>query len=148
MKALKIAEVIRKDLDRLALEISAYPEEAQLWKVASGITNSGGNLALHIAGNLQHFIGTILGGTDYVRDRPAEFASREVPREHILMQIEKTKEVVLSTLGKVEQQLDDPYPQRVAFGPPDMTVLQSLVILASHLNYHLGQVNYHRRLLK
>ena len=144
----KIAYVFSKDLDRLQQEIDQYPSEASLWIVTEGINNSGGNLALHILGNLQHFIGTILGGSDYVRDRPAEFNSKDIPTTDIVQLIGTTKTVIHQTISNLTpESVHEPYPQQVGFGPDDMTTLQALVILAAHLNYHLGQINYHRRLL-
>lgn len=148
MELEKLAYVFEKDLERLATEISLYPSEESLWIVKEGINNCGGNLALHIVGNLQHFIGAILGGTDYQRDRPAEFESKNVPRKQILRQIETTKKIVVRTINSISQDsLNRAYLQQVGFGPQDMTTLQALVIIAAHLNYHLGQINYHRRLL-
>ena len=144
----KIAYVFSHDLDRLRQEISSYPSEPSLWTLKESINNSGGNLALHICGNLQHFVGTILGGSDYQRDRPAEFNAKNVPREDIVKLIETTKAQVQKTITSLtEESVKLPYPQEVAFGPENMTTLQALVILAAHLNYHLGQINYHRRLL-
>ncbi len=148
MELEKLAYVFEKDLDRLAKEITSYPSEESLWLMHEGINNCGGNLALHILGNLQHFIGAILGGTDYQRDRPAEFESKHIPCDQILSLIETTKKVVTRTICSIkDESLNRTYLQQVGFGPEDMTTLQALVILAAHLNYHLGQINYHRRLL-
>jgi uncharacterized damage-inducible protein DinB len=134
-----------RDLDKLAEEIKLYSDEAAIWKVAPGITNSAGNLCLHLCGNLQHFIGTVLGNTGYVRNREAEFASKNIPREVLLEEIEKTKVAIAQTLPDVpHEQLHAPYPVEV-FGHPMATVF-FLMHLATHLGYHLGQVNYHRRL--
>ena len=134
-----------RDLDKLAEEIKLYPDEAAIWKVAPGISNSAGNLCLHLCGNLQHFIGTILGNSGYVRNREEEFSSRNIPREKLLEEIEKTKAAIAQTLPHLpHEQLHAPYPVEV-FGHPMATVF-FLMHLATHLGYHLGQVNYHRRL--
>jgi len=141
-----LTTLFEKDLNILIREVESYSEESDLWKTAPGITNSAGNLALHLTGNLQHFIGAILGGTGYVRNREAEFSDRNVPKAKILQDIQKTIGVVSATLTKLnDEQLNDIYPIEV-FGKP-MTTLHFLVHLEGHLNYHLGQVNYHRRLL-
>ncbi len=141
-----LTTLFEKDLNILIREVESYSEESDLWKTAPGITNSAGNLALHLAGNLQHFIGAILGGTGYVRNREAEFSDRNVPKAKILQDIQKTIGVVSATLSKLnDQEINDVYPIEV-FGKP-MTTLHFLVHLEGHLNYHLGQVNYHRRLL-
>ncbi|MFH6982000.1 DinB family protein [Marinoscillum luteum] len=141
-----LINLFEKDLNILIKEIDSYSEESDLWKTAPGITNSAGNLALHLVGNLQHFIGAILGDTGYVRNREAEFSDRNVPKAKILQDIQKTIGVVSATLSKLnDQEINDIYPIEV-FGKP-MTTLHFLVHLEGHLNYHLGQVNYHRRLL-
>ena len=135
-----------RDLNKLAEEIKLYPTEDAIWKVVPGITNSAGNLCLHLCGNLQHFIGTVLGNTTYVRNREAEFASKNIPREKLLEEIEVTKASIAQTLPDLPHELlHAPYPVEV-FGHPMATVF-FLMHLATHLGYHLGQVNYHRRLL-
>jgi uncharacterized damage-inducible protein DinB len=141
-----LAELYERDLDKLRTEIASYENEPDLWKTDEGISNSAGNLCLHLTGNLKHFFGAVLGETGYVRDRDAEFADKDVPRSEMLADIDATKNVVLSTLASVtEEDLNKPYPLEV-FGRP-MTVGYFLTHLATHFNYHLGQINYHRRLL-
>jgi len=141
-----LAELYERDLDKLRTEIASYENESDLWKTDEGISNSAGNLCLHLTGNLKHFFGAVLGETGYVRDRDAEFVDKDVPRSEMLADIDATKNVVLSTLASVtEEDLNKPYPLEV-FGRP-MTVGYFLTHLATHFNYHLGQINYHRRLL-
>lgn len=135
-----------RDLNKLAEEIKLYPNEEAIWKVAPGINNSAGNLCLHLCGNLQHFIGTILGNSGYVRNREAEFASKNIPREKLLEEIENAKAAIGQVLPDLpHDQLHAPYPIEV-FGHPMATVF-FLMHLATHLGYHLGQVNYHRRMI-
>lgn len=141
-----IQEVLLRDLNKLAEEISLYPTEESVWKTAEGITNPGGNLCLHLCGNLQHFIGTIIGKSDYKRNREAEFSTRNVAKSSLLLEIEKTKAAISSSLPKLTSaQLEETYPLEV-FGRP-MTTGYFLIHLSAHLGYHLGQVNYHRRLV-
>ena len=138
--------VYQRDLTRLQEEISSYQSEERLWDIEKGIANSGGNLCLHLVGNLNHFIGKVLGGTDYERDRAFEFAGKDVPRGKLLQQVEETREVVLETLDKLDEtQLSENYPIQL-FGETNTTEF-ILIHLAVHLTYHLGQINYHRRLL-
>ena len=141
-----LKKIFERDLDQLAQEISAYSKESDLWIVKGEIKNSAGNLCLHLCGNLQHFVGKVLGGTDYVRNREAEFADKNVPRSTLLKEVATTKKVVSDTLHKMSPpQLDETYPINV-FGEP-MTTGFFLMHLATHLTYHRGQINYHRRLL-
>ena len=144
-----ITETLRhlylRDLDKLKIEIGQYTSDEQIWATTGGISNSAGNLALHLIGNLKHFIGAVLGGTGYVRDRDAEFATRHLSKDEILTAIDETSEVVSSTLANLTaNEIVANYPIEV-FGHP-MTTEYFLIHLTTHFNYHLGQINYHRRL--
>src|SRR6185369_17288719 len=116
-----LIELYERDLGKLKTEIEQYSDEADLWKTSEGISNSAGNLCLHLAGNLKHFFGAVLGGSGYVRDRDAEFANRNIARSEMLADIDATLDVVRSTLaGMTENDLDKPYPIEV-FGHPMTT---------------------------
>jgi len=141
-----LKELMLRDLKKLENEIASYPEEELLWKKEGQISNSAGNLCLHLCGNLQHYIGRQLGGTDYVRDRPREFNIKHVSRAELLSEIQKTYQVVHESLSSLSiDQLDATYPEEV-LGKP-MSTIYFLIHLSGHLNYHLGQINYHRRLI-
>ena len=117
-----------------------------MWKIKGEISNSAGNLSLHLVGNLQHFIGKELGGMNYKRLRELEFSVKNVSRETLISQIENTKEIINKTLdGLDEMQLQAQYPILVFENKTSTEFF--LLHLASHLSYHLGQVNYHRRLV-
>src|SRR5712692_7447930 len=141
-----IAAILRRDLGALRREIEAYADERDIWRVAPGISNCAGTLALHLAGNIQFFVGAVLGGTGYVRDRDAEFARRDVPRAELMRQIDATLAAVARAMARLsDQELAKPYPQAV--GGVTLTTGDFLLHLAAHFTYHLGQVDYHRRLL-
>ena len=141
-----VSEFLIRDLSKLKQEISAYKSENILWVIEGEIKNAAGNLCMHLCGNLQHFIGTVLGNTNYVRNRDAEFNLKGLSKELLIKEIEKTIQIVQHVLLKLEPSvLEQNYPIEV-FGNP-MTTGYFLIHLAGHLNYHLGQVNYHRRLL-
>jgi uncharacterized damage-inducible protein DinB len=140
-----LISIYKRDLDKLKTEIDQYESDEKVWLVATGITNSGGNLALHLVGNLKHFIGAVLGGTGYIRDRDAEFTSKSVSRAQLIAAVDETTEIVSTTLAKLTgDELAATYPIDV-FGQP-MTTEYFITHLATHFNYHLGQINYHRRL--
>ena len=135
-----------RDLDRLTQEILSYHDEARIWHTAPGIANSAGNLCLHLIGNLTTYISSTLGGVAYTRDRDREFSEKNVPRTELIRQLEDTREAVARALrGIPAEALPAEYPLLVFEAP--MSTEYFLVHLASHLAYHLGQVNYHRRLL-
>jgi len=141
-----LIELFERDLGKLRSEIEQYSNEADLWTTTGEISNSAGNLALHLTGNLQHFFGSVLGGTGYVRDRDAEFANRSVSRGDILAEIDETISVLRSTIATLTpEDFAKEYPFEV-FGKP-MTTGFFAVHLSTHFNYHLGQINYHRRMV-
>lgn len=138
--------LFRRDLEQLKRELDLYQHEDRIWYTEKNITNSAGNLCLHLVGNLNTFIGAELGQTGYVRDRPLEFSAKDIPKSELLSRIDETIVVVENTLDTLTpEQLDANYPRDVLGRV--MTTEFFLVHLASHLMYHLGQVNYHRRLL-
>ena len=141
-----VRSVLLRELAALRRSVEAYPDDASLWAAPPGAPNAGGTLALHLAGNLQHYVGAVLGGSGYVRDRDAEFARRDVPRAAILAEIDRARGAVergMETLG--DESLDGAYPE--AIGGRSLTMGDFLVHLATHLAYHLGQLDYHRRLV-
>lgn len=141
-----IIKIIERDLNKLEEEMSLYPSEGMIWKIDGEIKNSGGNLCLHLCGNLQHYIGAILGKTNYVRNRDNEFAAKGLARTELIEDIQKTKNAVKSSLEKLDSGiLQQEYPAKVF--DYSLTTTHFLIHLTAHLKYHLGQVNYHRRLL-
>jgi uncharacterized damage-inducible protein DinB len=141
------AAILDRDLQKLSEELKGYADESLIWKVTVDISNSAGNLCLHVCGNLQHFIGATLGGSGYVRNREAEFALKNIPRDKLLEEIETTRQSVRSTIESLDRAtLEKNFPLQV--DGQDHSTEFFLIHLAAHLNYHLGQVNYHRRLVK
>lgn len=135
----------RRDLEKLRQEIGLYRDESLMWKVDGDVTNSAGNLCQHLIGNLNHFIGAQLGKSGYVRQRELEFSTQETSREELFTQIAATIEVVANTLDRLtDSDLAADYPL-VVF-KEKMTTGWFLIHLATHLSYHLGQINYHRRI--
>lgn len=142
-----LLEFFTRDLLKLKTEIAAYRDESALWVVRGEIANSAGNLCLHLVGNLKHFIGATLGQTSYVRQRELEFSDKNTPRQALLDAVDETIAIVENTVrGLSERDFDQNFPlekhgQLVTTG-------HMLLHLLTHLNYHLGQVNYHRRLIE
>ena len=141
-----LVQLFVRDLNRLQKEVQLYSDDEILWKVDQDVKNSGGNLAIHLIGNLRHFIGAILGNSGYIRQRDKEFNDKNIPRTLILEQIDEIKpmlEKIILNLSRKE--LQKMYP--INIGKEGVTTEQFLMHLYGHLNYHLGQINYHRRLL-
>jgi hypothetical protein len=138
--------LFRRDLRCLVREVQSFPDDPTLWKTLPGISNSAGNLALHVAGNLRHFVGAAFGQTGYLRDRDSEFARREGSRTEVVALLE-------AALLEVEQGLEaltwealaQPFPQPLAGHHP--ATGRVLMHLEAHLAFHLGQAGYLRRAL-
>ncbi|MBS7230878.1 DinB family protein [Flavobacterium psychroterrae] len=140
-----LKSLFNRDLNKLKLEIESYQNESQIWVIDKNISNSGGNLCLHLIGNINTYIGAELGKIDYIRNRPLEFSLKDIPRSELLSKIDNTILVVNNTLDTLtEKDLEAIYPQIVF--EKEMTTGFFLVHLSTHLAYHLGQINYHRRL--
>lgn len=138
--------VLVRELKAVRREVEAYPDEQSVWKEAPGIANTAGTLVLHLCGNLRHFVGAVLGGHPYQRDRDAEFNRRDVPRADLLKELDAAIEAVDDALSRPEDaRLSARYP--MAIGGRLVTTSQFLVHLVAHLGYHLGQIDYHRRML-
>ena len=141
-----LKSLFKRDLTKLKEEIESYRNETNIWLVEGGIANSAGNLCLHLVGNINGFIGAQIGKTGYIRQRDLEFSLKDVPRAELIKNIEDTIPMVDDVLGGITaEQFESLYPIEV-FGHP-MSTEYFLVHLATHLTYHLGQINYHRRLL-
>ena len=141
-----IAAILDRDLRALGRELEAYPDEQGIWRELPGVPNSAGTLALHLAGNLQHYIGARLAGTGYLRDRDAEFARRDVPRVELLAEVERARASVGAGLAALEPAaLERDYPEMVA--QSRVRTGDYLIHLCTHFAYHLGQVDVHRRMV-
>lgn len=138
--------LFNRDLERLIKEMEGYHDERNLWVTDKNIANAGGNLCLHLIGNLNTYFGAVLARTGYIRNRELEFSKKDVPAATLISQVREAAVLVDTTLaGMSEEDLDKEYPLLVFENK--MSTGYFLVHLATHLAYHLGQVNYHRRLL-
>ena len=139
-----IARLLQRELRTLRQQIELYPDDASLCAPLTGSRNPGGNLALHLCGNLQHFLGAVLGGSNYVRDREAEFGRRDLTRSELLCEIDRTQAVVERTLRELSPvQWEAEFPVEIA--GKRLSTPMFLTHLCVHLGYHLGQLDAHRR---
>jgi hypothetical protein len=146
MLAENLAQLYERDILKLKAEIGLYTDEKLLWQTVPGSSNPGGNLCLHLLGNLQHYIGAVLGGSGYVRNRPLEFSSEYVPVADLMSALEHTATIVTKTLRSLSAEtMETEYPEKVF--DHAMTTGHYLLHTLAHLNYHLGQINFHRRVV-
>lgn len=136
--------LFQRDLNRLIENLQDTPEEL-LWEVPEGITNSIGVLTQHLTGNINHFIGKGLGNTGFKRDRDREFKNVPIPKEDLIADIEDLKQTLVTIFNDLtDENIEDDYPMEVPF---EATTRGFLIHLYGHLNYHLGQINYLRRIM-
>ena len=144
--AADVAAILDRDLRALRRQLEAYPDERAIWRAVPGLPNSAGTLALHLAGNLQHYIGARWAATGYVRDRDAEFAWRDVPLRELLAEVERARTAVAAGLARVTpDELAQAYPEPIARSR--IRTGDYLVHLCTHFAYHLGQLDAHRRVV-
>ncbi|CDF80208.1 conserved hypothetical protein (DUF1572) [Formosa agariphila KMM 3901] len=142
----ELIQFFERDLKQLITELELYSKEENIWRVEKNISNSAGNLTLHIIGNLHTFIGKEIGKTGYVRHRELEFTQKNVPRPKLIKAINETIEMIRKSLvGLTDEELKMDYP--IMKFPKVESNEYLLVHLMNHLSYHLGQINYHRRLI-
>jgi uncharacterized damage-inducible protein DinB len=126
--------------------VEAYPDDDMPWAKREGLPNAGGNLVLHLCGGMRHFVGAMLGKSGYVRDRPREFSATGLKRVELLAEIAEAESVVSTVIPALtDADLVAPFPQKL--GDTTVETGDFLLHLCAHLGYHLGQVDYHRRLV-
>jgi Protein of unknown function (DUF1572) len=146
MSADWIATLFTRELDSFERELLLFPDEAAVWRTVPGVTNSAGTLALHVSGNLLHFIGAVLGSSGYVRDRSREFSARDISRASLIAEIDSARTVIARVMPRLtDDDLSQPFPEEIA-GARIATGL-FLTHLSAHLAFHLGQAGYLRRML-
>ena len=137
----------QRDIQRVIDEIGLFKDEANIWKIGGSIKNSAGNLVLHLTGGLNYLIGTNLSNTGYVRNRDAEFTIKGVDKEQLIEQLQELKSMIDKTISSLtEEQLESSFP--IFFDKENATIRYVLIQLLLHLNYHLGQINYLRRMFE
>ena len=140
------ARLLIRELETMEREIDLFPDDESVWQTVPGVSNSAGNLALHLAGNLQHYVGAVLGSSGYVRNRPVEFSSRLLPKSEVIAELRKANDAVRRALsGLSDARLEQPYPEAVGSVTPRTGFF--LMHLCAHAAFHVGQAGYLRRML-
>ena len=146
MQSTELAALFERDIQRLIQELQAFPDTAAVWRTLPGVANAAGTLALHLEGNLREYIGRQLGQIAFTRDRPLEFSARGVDRDELVARLSAVKQTIPPVIAALtDAQLAATYPE-IYQGKPIIT-RQFLVHLLAHFNYHLGQVDYLRRVV-
>ncbi len=144
--ATDLAALFDRDLSRLKQQVEAFPDDETLWRTLPGITNSAGNLVLHLEGNIKEFIGRQLGGMPYSRKRESEFILKGISRDELRQRVTALQQAIPAIIAKLSsEQIEMEYPQTVF--DKSMSTQHFLIHLYGHLNWHLGQIDYLRRTL-
>lgn len=139
--------LFRRDLERLKEEINLFSDESTIWKVTGDIKNPAGNLCLHLVGNLNAYIGVGICNSGYIRNRELEFSLKYIPKNTLIQQVDDTIHVVMTGLDNLtDNHMERIFPINIWGKPTDFAY--TLLELLAHLNYHLGQINYIRRMLE
>ncbi|MGE5414057.1 MAG: DinB family protein [Syntrophomonadaceae bacterium] len=139
-----LALLLTRELATFERELDLFPDDTTAWQTAPGVTNSAANLALHVAGNLQYYVGAVLGGSGYVRDRPREFSRRDGSREDVKRELRTAAQVVADVLPSLPvERFAAEYPEPV--NGVRLRTDRFLMHLCSHAAYHLGQAPNARR---
>jgi uncharacterized damage-inducible protein DinB len=142
-----VALLLVRELQGIERELHLFPDEGSVWHVVPGVSNSAGNLALHVAGNLRHFVGAVLGGTGYLRNRSDEFARTSVPRTDLAAELRTAVDDILAVVPNLtDESLNRPFPCEFQ-GSRSLPTHRFLLHLCTHAAYHLGQIGYLRRVL-
>lgn len=142
----ELRTLLLRDIAGLERELNLYPDDLSVWKNVTGLPNPAGNLVLHLSGSLQHFFGATLGNTGYVRNRDAEFTRCDVPRSELKKELADARQGVLAAFERLtEERLDDPFPARIT--DIELSTRLTILQLITHVAYHLGQLDYHRRMV-
>ena len=120
--------------------------QEQLWWRPNEQSNSVGNLVLHVRGAVLHFLCRGVGGLEYERDRPAEFATRgSISKPELLAMFDEMTEKVSETFAVLNpSRLSEPSSEPAYYS----IVLEDILGVAIHLATHTGQIVYVTKMLK
>ncbi len=144
--ATELGALFRRDITRLAQELRALPEDGPLWTKPPGVGNSIGNLVLHLEGNLREYIGRQLGGVTYTRQRDLEFSQTGLNPHDLRTRMDALIAIIPDIVAALpDAELERIYPEK--HHGRSLSTAQFLMSVHGHLNYHLGQIDYLRRIL-
>ena len=142
----ELSRLLERDIHRVIAQVRAFPEERLIWETLPGVSNSAGNLVLHLIGNLSEYIGRQIGGIAFTRQRPREFADKGASSFELIRNLEAVASMASQVVANLQADaLAAKYPEAVL--GYEMTTIHFLIHLIGHLNYHLGQIDYLRRIL-
>lgn len=120
--------------------------DEQIWWRPNESSNSIGNLVLHLSGSLNHFLNRAVGGYEYQRDRPAEFAERRpIPKAELMATFDDMVAKAEETFERLTpERLGDPSPEAKLY----TLLVEDLLAVLSHIANHAGQIVWIAKMLK
>ena len=119
--------------------------DEQLWWRPNETSNSIGNLVIHLAGSMNHYLNRNIGGFRYERDREAEFSERgPIDRAKLMAIFDGMVANAEKTLGKLA-------PEKLAGPSTDperhIYLVDDLINITTHLANHAGQIVWIAKML-
>jgi hypothetical protein len=112
--------------------------EREIWWRPNAVSNSAGNLVLHLSGNVRQWIVSGLGDAQDHRDRDREFTERgPIPRRVLIPLIRKTVDEACSVLDRLSENSLIRIHSIQGFRVPGMYAVSQVV---GHFAYHTGQI--------
>ena len=131
-----------EELGAKVQELAEPLSDAQFWKKPFAFGNSFGHLVLHLAGNLNYYIGAGIAATGYVRDRVREFSETARPSKHEVMK--RFAEAVAMVARTARAQSEADWARKyIAVREEDAENRFNIFLrCATHLHLHVGQMIY------
>jgi hypothetical protein len=143
----QIANAVREQIDQYAENLTgclADLTQEQIWAPGPNGSNSIGTLTHHLSGNLKHFFGAGLLGDGFQRDRPAEFADRNISTEDLQAELQQALQTTRMALETIDAQLLNA-PYKSVDNREFASLAHMLLQMSAHFSYHTGQINYTKR---
>ncbi len=110
----------------------------QTWQRPNDVSNSVGNLVLHLTGNVRQWVIAGIGGEPFQRDRPAEFAERgPLPQAQILAGL---RDVVVRADQVIAGLSAADLEQEYSIQGRTVTGIAAVFHVVEHFSLHTGQI--------
>ena len=112
--------------------------EEQVWLKPNEVSNSIGNLILHLCGNMTQYVISGLGGAPDHRERAKEFAVEGGFTKSALL--EKFKNTTTQAISVLEKTTSEELQLTRNVQGFEMTGIGILIHVTEHYSYHVGQI--------
>ena len=121
-------------------------DDQQVWWRPNESSHAIGNLVLHLVGSTRFYIGHVVGGSDFVRDRDSEFTERrELPRMELRLRLDHAVAEADDVLAALDPAALVETADRA---PKPATKMEIIGLQLAHFAAHTGQIAYASKLIK